>query len=88
MRLVCAIVVGLLAACDTPPEQERRDVCTAFCHCVTGTPFAEESCITDQCLPQVPAVSDECLSCVYTYSQTCGDLNNQCGATCFAQAQP
>ncbi len=88
MRLLCVCVVALVAACDTPPEQQRRDVCTAFCDCGTSTPGTLESCITDQCLPQVPSVSDDCLTCVYTYSQTCGELVNQCSATCFSQAQP
>lgn len=89
MRLAwVTVVVGVLAACDTAPEQERRDVCTAFCDCETGTPFALESCITDDCLPAVPAVSDACLDCVYTYSQTCGELFNQCLVSCFSQAQP
>jgi hypothetical protein len=82
------VVVGALAACDAAPEQQRRDVCTAFCDCETGTPLALESCITDDCLPAVPAVSDVCLDCVYTYSQTCGELFNQCLASCFSQAQP
>lgn len=89
MRLAwVSFVVGLLAACEVPPEQQRRDVCTAYCDCSESTPLARERCITDQCLPNVPAVSEACLDCVYTYSQTCSELARECIPLCFQQAQP
>jgi hypothetical protein len=86
MRLVgMSFVVGLLAVgCDASPEQQRRDVCTAYCECETSTPLALEGCITDTCLPLLPSASEDCVSCVYTYSQTCGDLFDQCSSECFS----
>ena len=78
------VVCLVAAACNTSPEQERRDVCTAYCECVTsGLPSEVESCIVDDCLPEVPSVSDACLTCVYTFSQTCSDLFTNCNDLCL-----
>ena len=86
MRLVvAALLVGGLG-CTPDPEQARRDVCTAFCRCVTsGLPSQVERCVTDQCLPEIPTVPDGCLECVDLESQTCLALVDQCSNTCFRQ---
>jgi len=86
MRLVVVSLIVLVAAgCDPSPEQAKRDVCTAVCECETnGLPSQVESCV-EQCVPLVPDISDECLTCVYTYSQSCSDLENACDDAC---AQP
>ena len=86
MRLVgvSILVVLGLGGCDIPPEQERRDVCTAFCDCLGGLPSQVESCITDDCLPDVPpTISDSCRQCVYENSQMCSVLFNDCLGPCF-----
>lgn len=79
MRLVMAwFVVGVLAACNPTPEQEAHDVCQALCDCRETLPSKVNACI-EQCVPQVPAtLPDECVTCVYTYSQSCGELISQC----------
>lgn len=88
MRLVVvSFVVLLAAACDVSPEQASRDVCTAICECETnGLPSQVEGCV-DTCMPIFPDVSDECLTCVYTYSQSCSDLERECEDACD-QPQP
>src|SRR5262245_44340748 len=84
MRPLVVALGLLLFGCTTTPEQKRRDVCTAFCDCVTGTPSALERCITDDCFPILPpAVSDPCLDCVYTNSQACSALFSTCESLCF-----
>ena len=86
MRLVVVSIVGLLVACETPPEQERADVLTAFCGCLHATPSAIETCKTDEVGPFVPAIlSDECINCVYTNSGMCTDLFQDCADPCTEQ---
>lgn len=88
MRLaVVSFVCLLAAACDTSPEQEARDLCTAVCDCMTASPALVNACI-DNCVPNVPTtLSDACVMCVYQYSQTCSDLN-MCVEDACQQPQP
>lgn len=85
MRLVVSFVVLLAWGCDTSPEQEARDLCTAVCRCQFASPAQVDACIED-CAPDVPALPDECIDCIYTYSQSCSDLD-RCEPLC-AQPQP
>lgn len=90
MRLVVVSIVSLLAACEPSPEQERQDVSTAFCQCQVHTPLALEQCI-DEVTPLVSSdPSDACMDCVYTNSQMCAELADDCFGLCldFAQPQP
>ena len=85
MRLV--FVVGLaLAACTRTPDEERRDVCNAFCDCATTGPATLEQCIVNDCFPELPTASEPCLQCVYTNSARCSELFDDCMDTCFSQA--
>ena len=83
-------VVGLLAgACTNSPEQERHDVCTAYCECATnGLPSQVESCFVNDCLPAIGMVSDPCMTCVYTYGQSCPDLFSNCNDLCLQTSSP
>lgn len=81
MRLVVVSLIALLAsACETSPEQEARDLCTVVCKCTTASPAKVAECV-EQCVPNVPALPDGCIDCIYTYSQSCGDLD-RCEAQC------
>lgn len=87
MRLVMVSFAVLLAwGCDTPPEQEARDVCTAFCRCQTASPAKIDACV-DECAGELPALPDECVDCIYTYSQSCSDLT-RCVPMCEDTQQP
>jgi hypothetical protein len=87
-RGLVAVVISLVAGCFTiPPEQKARDVCTAFCDCFAPATQLE-SCIVDDCLPDIPPVSDPCLDCVYANSQMCGELVNQCLDLCVDNSTP
>jgi hypothetical protein len=80
MRLVVVSLLGLVvAACDPSPEQQARDVCTAFCDCSSSSPARVEACIVE-CVDDIQQITlpPACVECVYTYSQTCGDLFQQC----------
>jgi hypothetical protein len=80
MRLVVVSLLGLFAAaCDPSPEQQARDVCTAFCDCQSALPATVDACIAD-CVDDIGSVTlpAECVDCVYTHSQTCGDLFTEC----------
>jgi len=83
MRLVVVSIVGLLlGACETSPEQQARDLCTAICNCMTASPALVEECIAD-CVPDVPVtLPDGCIDCIYQYSQSCSDLESHCEAAC------
>jgi hypothetical protein len=86
MRLLAVSLLSLLAVagCEITPEQRARDVCNALCACVVpGSPSAVERCVVNDCLPDIPPVSDPCVECVYTNSQRCGDLLDECIALCF-----
>ncbi len=84
MRLVVVSIVGLcLAACEVSQEQRANDVCTAVCNCFTMVPAENEECVAE-CVDEAPPIPDACLDCVYTYSQTCGALLEQC----FEEDQP
>jgi len=83
MRLVVVSIVVALAACTTPPEQERNDVATAFCQCLHSAPAAIDACVTDDVLPVLPPmIPDDCLTCVYTNSQRCSQLFSDCVDLC------
>ena len=88
MRLVVVSIIGLLAACNTPPEQEARDLCTALCNCMTASPTLRDECVAE-CIPDVPAMlPDDCINCIYQYSQSCSDLEAHCEAACDVQQPP
>ena len=88
MRLVVVSIVGLLAACEAQPEQQRQEVGTAFCKCETSTPFALEQCL-EEVLPFVDATpTEECMDCVYLNSQMCSTLFDDCVDLCVQQPQP
>ena len=46
-----------------------------------------DECVAGDCMAAVNA-TDECVSCVYTYSQTCGDLFDECFDGCFQPVFP
>lgn len=79
MRLVVVSFIGLLAAaCDPSPEQQARDLCNAVCDCTSASPAMVAACV-DECVVDIPAtLPDDCVQCIYQYSQTCGDLFEQC----------
>lgn len=83
MRLVLvSFVVGVLAACTQSPEQKAQDLCTAVCDCEETLPSKQTECV-DKCVQTAPAtISDDCINCIYTYSQSCGDLLPQCIDKC------
>ena len=87
MRLVVVSIVGLvLGACfDASPEQQHADVLTAVCECVTSTPVALEQCKTRLDPFVDPTPSEECMDCVYTNSQTCSVLLDDCEDPCTVQ---
>ncbi len=86
MRLVLVMFVALwAAACNVSPEQEARDLCTAVCNCTTASPAKAAECV-EECTPEVPALPDDCIDCIYTYSQSCSDLD-RCEPMCD-QPQP
>jgi hypothetical protein len=75
MSFVIAVLAG---ACDPSPAQQGRDVCTALCDCTSASPSRVNACI-EECVMDVPATLPQaCVDCVYQYSQTCGDLFEQC----------
>ncbi|HEY5926979.1 MAG TPA: hypothetical protein VIV11_35070 [Kofleriaceae bacterium] len=88
MRLVVVSFVLGLAACNTPPEQEARDLCTVICKCATASPTRIELCV-EECTEDIAPLSlpDACVECVYQYSQSCGDFEAHCEAACD-QPQP
>jgi hypothetical protein len=87
MRLVVVSFVGLLAAaCTQSAEQKTEDVCTAFCDCSSASPAKVQECMGT--CTQAPSFSDACLDCVYTNSQTCAVLFNDCTDTCFPSNLP
>lgn len=83
MRLVVmSFVVGVLAACTQSPEQKATDLCTAVCDCEETLPSKQTACV-DTCVTNAPStISDDCITCIYTYSQSCGDLESQCKDVC------
>lgn len=83
---VSFVVCLLLGGCQTTPEEERREVCQAFCQCLVTGATQVETCIVDDCLPDILTVSDDCLDCVLQNSQSCPTLLNQCPAHCTQQA--
>jgi hypothetical protein len=82
------VLASVLAGCfEANPLQKARDVCTAYCDCIVS-PAMVEQCIVDDCLPDIPPVSDPCLQCVYTNSQTCSTLFDECTDLCLDTSTP
>jgi hypothetical protein len=79
MRLV--VLFFVLTACTVPPEQRAHDVCTAFCDCVEIATPQVDACVAD-CVPDLGTVSDDCLTCVYSHSQMCGTIFDDCTDMC------
>lgn len=90
MRFGVTFVIGLLlAGCETSPEQEQANVCTVFCGCAAGPLQSQvDSCIVDDCMPDIPPVTDACLQCVDASSQQCGELFDDCLDLCFNVITP
>lgn len=87
MRLIGVSFVLALVACTVPPEQRARDVCTALCNCVEIGSTQVQACV-DDCVPDIGDVSDDCLTCVYSHSQMCGSLFEDCDDMCTSQPTP
>lgn len=77
--------VVLFAGCTQSPADRIEIVCNTFCDCTSTLPSAVQTCVVQQCEPNIPAVSDECLACVYDHESACPVLENDCQALCFPQ---
>ena len=79
------VLVVLLAGCTQTPGEKAQDVCQAYCSCLdpSALPSMLDTCIADQCLPQLPPVTDQCLDCVFAHDQACTDLYDQCTELCL-----
>lgn len=86
--LFTLVAVGMFAGCfEESPQQRSRAVCTAYCECFVSAGQVE-TCVTDDCLPNLPPVNDECIDCVVSNANSCTALDAQCTDLCVDNSQP
>jgi hypothetical protein len=80
--------VGLLAACEIPPEVKLEMSCSTICNCLADTLEVDE-CITE-CIDEgdLALIPEDCFECIQQHSTMCGTLESDCEPICELEDDP
>lgn len=80
--------IGLLSACELPPEQRAAAACVTICECTAPPlPAVQEQCVAECMLEAPDELSDDCLACISGH-ETCATLERDCEPICDPPEPP
>ncbi|MEO8704773.1 MAG: hypothetical protein ABI867_32250 [Kofleriaceae bacterium] len=77
------LLVGLLAACDSTPQERINSACTALCGCaLPPLPLQQQECIADCSNEGIGNISEACVACISGHVNSCTTLEADCEPIC------